>query len=341
MKLIESSVTLLQQEEGLRGIRKQIELAGRTCYKSEDKVTGNSAQIFVDRMIESGHTAMLEHGTVYLHFTWSGAVCQVCNQTLPSKVLDRYAMNPYSRVNYHGNDVYITTNMRVIEENGWMQDIENYLCEPTEYHERRISLKFVTDRGVSHELVRHRVFSFAQESTRYCNYSKDKFGNELTFIIPSWLDIPEGMAYWHDGICFRVGASDENPMGISVMPANFDDAEAISCYLHSLDSCNRTYMRLLKAWEEKKEDKRFRTGFKNNPLTPQQARQVLPNALKTEIVMTGFVSDWKHFFDLRLLGTTGKPHPDMLLLAQKAKKVLQDNDLWTLIYPDNEEVSNN
>lgn len=306
MKLIESSVTLLQQEEGLRGIRKQIELAGRTCYKSEDKVTGNSAQIFVDRMIESGHTAMLEHGTVYLHFTWSGAVCQVCNQTLPSKVLDRYAMNPYSRVNYHGNDVYITTNMRVIEENGWMQDIENYLCEPTEYHEKRISLKFVTDRGVSHELVRHRVFSFAQESTRYCNYSKEKFGNEITFIIPSWSDIPEG---------------------------TYKTLAQVTPVVKGVK--NRLFFNQLSAVQDA-----YNTLIEEE-CTPQEARQVLPNALKTEIVMTGFVSDWKHFFDLRLLGTTGKPHPDMLLLAQKAKKVLQDNDLWTLIYPDNEEVSNN
>lgn len=301
MKLIESSVTLLQQEEGLRGIRKQIELAGRTCYKSEDKVTGNSAQIFVDRMIESGHTAMLEHGTVYLHFTWSGAVCQVCNQTLPSKVLDRYAMNPYSRVNYHGNDVYITTNMRVIEENGWMQDIENYLCEPTEYHEKRISLKFVTDRGVSHELVRHRVFSFAQESTRYCNYSKEKFGNEITFIIPSWSDIPEG---------------------------TYKTLAQVTPVVKGVK--NRLFFNQLSAVQDA-----YNTLIEEE-CTPQEARQVLPNALKTEIVMTGFVSDWKHFFDLRLLGTTGKPHPDMLLLAQKAQKVLQDNGLWTLIYPDNE-----
>lgn len=329
MRLIESKAELLIQEKGLQGIYKQIELAGRTCYKSEDKITDSSSVDFVKRMIESGHTAMLEHGTVYLKLP------PVIDPMTVNKTFD-YMRNPYSRVVVNGYDAdYVTTNLRVLQENDWLGDLK-YLCEPAELHQRRISIKFTTDRGVSHELVRHRVFSFAQESTRYCNYSKDKFGNELTFIIPSWLDIPEGMAYWHDGICFRVGASDENPMGISVMPANFDDAEAISCYLHSLDSCNRAYMRLLKAWEDKKEDKRFRTGFKNNPLTPQQARQVLPNALKTEIVMTGFVSDWKHFFDLRLLGTTGKPHPDMLLLAEKAKKVLEENDLWYLIYKPNE-----
>lgn len=300
MKLIESSVTLLQQEEGLRGIRKQIELAGRTCYKSEDKVTGNSAQIFVDRMIESGHTAMLEHGTVYLHFTWSGAVCQVCNQTLPSKVLDRYAMNPYSRVNYHGNDVYITTNMRVIEENGWMQDIENYLCEPTEYHERRISLKFVTDRGVSHELVRHRVFSFAQESTRYCNYSQDKFGNEITFIIPSWSDIPEG---------------------------TYKTLAQVTPVVKGVK--NRLFFNQLSAVQDA-----YNTLIEEG-CTPQEARQVLPNALKTEIVITGFVSDWRHFFNLRYFGTTGKPHPDMLQLTTKAKAVLEEAGLWKEIFPNN------
>lgn len=306
MKLIESSVTLLQQEEGLRGIRKQIELAGRTCYKSEDKITEDSAEEFVDRMIKSGHTAMLEHGTVYLQdIAWN------------SSPLQKYAKNKYSiykniylekEVIEDGNDVdtdykyahYVTTNLRVIVENGWQEDLK-YICEPTEYHEKRISIKFITDRGVSHELVRHRVFSFAQESTRYCNYSKEKFGNEITFIIPSWSDIPEGT--------YKTLAQ-VTPVVKGVKNRLF---------FNQLSSVQDAYNTLI---EEE--------------CTPQEARQVLPNALKTEIVMTGFVSDWKHFFDLRLLGTTGKPHPDMLLLAQKAKKVLQDNDLWTLIYPDNE-----
>jgi len=229
---------------------------------------------------------------------------------------------------YFEHIAYITTNFRVIIENNWLDDLK-YICEPTEFHEKRLSMKVITDIGVTREFNRHRTFSIVEQSTRYCNFSKDKFGNELTFIIPNWLDIPEGSAYWHDGICFRVGASDENlMMGISVMPANFDDAEAISCYLHSLDSCNRAYMRLLKAWENKKEDKRFRTGFKNNPLTPQQARQVLPLCTKTEVVYTAFESDWREWFAQRLFGKTGEPHPQIKQLAELIKQEFEKVGVW-------------
>lgn len=299
MKLIESQAILIPQEEGLDGIYKQIELAGRTCYKSEDKITEASSVDFVKKMITSGHTAMLEHGTVYLRVVWSGAVCQVCNQSMPNKILDRYGQNKYSVVKYHGNDVYITTNYRVIVENGWQDDLK-YICEPTEYHERRISLKFITDRGVSHELVRHRVFSFAQESTRYCNYSKDKFGNEITYIIPSWSDIPEGT--------YKTLAQ-VTPVVKGVKNRLF---------FNQLSAIQDAYNILIE-----------------EGCTPQEARQVLPNALKTEIVVTGFVSDWRHFFNLRYFGTTGKPHPDMLQLTTKAKAVLEEAGLWKEIFPNN------
>ena len=165
MKLIKPSFSIIEQQAGLEGIYKQIEMAGRTCYRSEDKITENSAKEFVDRMIKSGHCAMLEHGTVYLKFFWSGAVCSHCAQIKHHKLLDKYCMNKYSKVNYHGNDVFVTTNMRVLVENNWLDDLK-YLCEPTEYHEKRICVKFVCDRAIANEFVRHRVFSFAQESTR-------------------------------------------------------------------------------------------------------------------------------------------------------------------------------
>ena len=160
MKLIESSVELLKQEPGMPGINKMIELAGRTCYKSEANITENSAEEFVKRMVNSRHMAMLEHGTVYLKLP-----PVIDKKTTLSHSFD-YDKNPYSRIVFNGYDAdYVTTNLRVLQENGWLDDLK-YLCEPTEFHERRITLKFITDRGVSHELVRHRVFSFAQESTR-------------------------------------------------------------------------------------------------------------------------------------------------------------------------------
>lgn len=313
MKLIKPSFEIWNQPTGLEGVYKQIEKVGRVCYKSEDKITEDSAKPFVDRMIKSGHGAMLEHGTVYLHI-----------KGIDRTDITKYLYNKYSKVVEGSLDhFYVTTNYRVLIENGWLDDLQ-YICEPTEYHERRVTVHFVCDRGVSHEFVRHRVFSFAQESTRYCNYSKDKFGNEITFIIPCWLDIPEGKAYWHDGINYRVGVTEENIFGESVNPKAWFNKESncveVHDYIQALDNAEKAYLRLMSAWENRVTDRRYVTGFKGNPWTPQQARAVLPNALKTELVMTGFVSDWNHFFDLRARGTTGAPHPQAKELAEPLMK---------------------
>ena len=164
MKIIEPSVQILEQGPGLQGVYKQIELAGRTCYKSEDKMTETSAEDFVNRMIKSGHGAMLEHGTVCL-------TLQYGKDRNESDRIEKYIKNKYSVcIEDNNGKFYITTNLRVLVENNWLKDL-HYLCEPTKYHQRRVTVRFVCDRGVSHELVRHRVFSFAQESSRYCNYS--------------------------------------------------------------------------------------------------------------------------------------------------------------------------
>ena len=152
MKLIKPSFEIIEQAPGIQGVKKQIERAGRTCYKSEDKITDTSCEEFVNRMVNSGHGAMLEHGTVYL-------------QTDDDDIADFYYNNKYSKVTPTKDFYYITTNFRVLVENNRLWDLE-CLCDPTEYHEKRITVKFICDRGVSHEFVRHRVFSFAQESTR-------------------------------------------------------------------------------------------------------------------------------------------------------------------------------
>lgn len=287
MKLIKPSYEFWEQKEGLSGVEAQIERAARVCYASEPK--GEVGEL-LGKLIKAKHYAMLEHGTVYLMIDCSGRLIDVAN---------KYIQNKYSKVSLHSDGVHycITTNYRVLVENNWLDDLK-YLCEPTEYHEKRITVKFTMDRIGSQSFCRHRVFSFAQESTRYCNYSKDKFSNEITFIIPSWLNIPEGIAYWHDGLGYRVGADPNNTdfdasLGYINKSSNYDS------FLYALENAEKSYFRLLK--EEWK---------------PQQARQVLPNALKTELVMTGFVSDWKHFFDLRAIGTTGKPHPDAEILAK-------------------------
>jgi thymidylate synthase (FAD) len=286
MKLIKPSFEIWNQPAGLEGVYKQIERVGRVCYKSEDKITEDSAKPFVDRMIKSGHGAMLEHGTVYL---------KVFNVIENSELIDKYKSNKYSVVkegtevyNCHGDILYgsckcITTNYRVLVENGWLDDLK-YICEPTEYHEKRITVHFVCDRGVSHEFVRHRVMSFAQESTRYCNYSKDKFGNELTFIQPCWLDDERLKLYGPYHTVIR-------------------DKSLESIFIASLNNAEKDYIDLIDL------------GWK-----PQEARAVLPNSLKTELVVTGFVSDWNHFFDLRARGTTGAPHPQAKELAEPLMK---------------------
>ena len=278
MKLVKPYFEIWEQPAGLEGVYKQIEKVGRVCYKSEDKITEDSAKPFVDRMIKSGHGAMLEHGTVYLfcpteEYVDSNGDVQYYNP------LEKYQDSNYSALADSNEGMYVTTNLRVLVENGWMGDLQ-YLWEPTEFHEKRITVHFVCDRGISHEFVRHRAMSFAQESTRYCNYSKDKFGNELTFIIPCWVgEKQENVSLENRDICGNTYAE--------------------LCFKENLAKAERAYFTLIKE------------GWK-----PQEARTVLPNSLKTELVVTGFVSDWDYFFDLRARGTTGAPHPQAKELAE-------------------------
>lgn len=254
------------KDELINSVYRQIEVAGRTCYKSEDKITETSAKEFVDRMVKSGHGAMLEHGTVYLRIPDVSSdgqwVYPAKGKYLGNKYsvtksrLEGVAQNPYSVF-------YVTTNHRVLVENNWLDDLQ-YICEPTEFHEKRVTVKFMCDRGVSHEFVRHRVFSFAQESTRYCNYSKDKFGKECTFIEPCWFK--EDTYY-----------------------------ATRKMYESTLTYAEKMYFSLLDMnWK------------------PQQARAVLPNSLKTELIMTGTLTQWEGFFKLR---DAGSAHPQAYELA--------------------------
>ena len=277
MKLIKPSFKIWEQEPGLEGIYKAIERAGRICYKSFDKITEDSAKPFVDRMIKSGHGAMLEHGTVYL---------KVPNDELLRNFIDGIPSNfNYSWCNVNpimdkDNNVYITTNFRHIIEHK-LEDYLKYLCEPTEFHEKRITVRFILSRSIAQEYTRHRVFSFAMESQRYCNYSTDKFSNEVTFIQPCWLDDERLKLYGPYHTVIR----DKSPESIFI--ANLNNAE-------------RDYLDLI------------RLGWK-----PQEAREVLPNACKTELVMTSFVEDWINFFKLR---TASNAHPQARELAIPLKE---------------------
>lgn len=295
MKLIKPSFEILPQSEGLDGIYKQVEYAGRTCYKSHDKITEDSAKGFVDRMINSGHGAMLEHGTVYLILKWWHVF-----------KFFKYLLNPYSKIRRFK---YITTNLRVLVENNWLNDLK-YLCEPTEYHEKRITVKFTTDQGILREFTRHRVFSFAVESTRYCNYSKNKFDNEITYILPSWIDetiLPPKISFhcsddWGTAMCEHYyDFTEEGKKDWDVSDVDTGN------FLFALDSCEQIYLSLIKrGWQ------------------PQQARNILPLATKCEMIMTGFASDWKHFFYLR---TPVNAHPQARELAIPLKEEFTKRNL--------------
>ena len=247
MKLITPLFEIIEQSPVIQGVKKQIELAGRTCYKSEDKITDTSCEEFVNRMVNSGHGAMLEHGTVYLYLP--------IDDNNFSKLVEKYTENKYTVVN---QNQFVTTNYRVLVENGWLDDLQ-YQCEPTEYHKKRITVKFILPISISREFIRHRTASFAEQSTRYCNYSRDKFGGELTFIKP----------YWYD---------------------QYKEEFESSCQYYE-----DTYMMAIES------------GLK-----AQEARELLPLCTKTELIMTGFVSDWEHFFKLRCHSTA---HPDARALA--------------------------
>lgn len=280
MRLIKSSFEIIEQQSGEVGMLKHIETCGRVAWKSEERITDDSHIKFIDMLKGVNHGSVLEHGTVYLEINNSQ------NGNF-NTLKDKYIGNKYSKVIVKDKpddlsnrgivfcEAFITTNYRVLIENNWLDDLKCQ-CKPTKYHEKRYTVRFVCDRGVSHEFVRHRTFSFTQESTRYCNYTKDKFSNEITFIIPCWIDIKEGTYSYGVARPFKTSTPEE-------------------AWADSLIMAEDSYDFLInKGWK------------------PQQARSILPNSLKTELIMTGFVSDWKHFFMLR---TAKGAHPQAQELA--------------------------
>ena len=285
MNIIKPSYEILPQGEGIDGVFKQIELCGRTCYKSSDKTKEGSAKPFVERMVNSKHNSMLEHGTIYLHVAYDNEFF------VPESLLVKhYRENKYSKVMQIGSDYYITTNYRVIVENEWFDDLD-YICEPTEWHEKRITVRFTTQIAVSREANRHRVDSIAEQSTRYCNYSKDKFGGEISINMPKWaMEQGADLVAWGD--------EEDLIRLLSVMPAY------------------KKWTPITKWWfANKVSEMMYLSLVEDDGMKPQDARVVLPLDTNTELIHTAFVSDWKHFFDLRSKGTTGAPHPDIEMLA--------------------------
>lgn len=272
MKLIKPNYEILQS----KGLYEDIEIAARTCYQSQDKIMQGSAEKIVSNLIERGHGAMLEHGTVYL------LLPNVQSFNIGRDTYYKYRHNSYSSSKVESDDAhnvftgYITTNYRVLVENGWLDDLR-YQCEPTEFHEKRYSVRFLCDIGVSREFNRHRVDSIAEQSTRYCNFTKEQFGNEITFIQPDWVSndaITETQSI-EDGfrqLCLEVAQNS----------GEIEGWNAVVYWLFSLMAAEFSYLGCIK-----------------NGWTAQQARDCLNLSTKTELIHTAFVSDWKHFFSLR------------------------------------------
>lgn len=319
MKIINADAIYLKPDDNLYKI---IEKIGRTCYKSEDKITNNSAPAFVKMLSDRNHLAMLEHATVYFKCDSNTYVILF---DFISKFCDIAPYFKYIKGTWLGNydACYVSASLRTMleiqnENNMYIRDvfkpfinilakeypelftpvnfeyqIDNYGVELlsrekfinsieqfvtplnpdyTKKDKRNTlmthlthSVKFTCDRGVSHELVRHRPCSFAQESTRYCNYSLDKHDNQLTFIKPCFWDL-------------------NNP----------DDLWLYSQWESTMQSAEKTYLKMI-----------------SSGATAEKARSVLPNSLKTEIVCTATENEWQHILNLRLKGTTGAPHPQM------------------------------
>lgn len=302
MELIKQSFEIFEQEipviklndsnesyknRYLEYMYKHIEKCGRTCYKSEDKITENSAIKFVNGLIKSKHYSVLEHGVIYL---------QVPNDR--PGVIMRYVNNPYTKITNELGTHYITTNYRVIIENGWEEDLQ-YLSEPTEYHEKRHTVLLHSCIHTYKDLTRHRRMSFSIESTRYCNYSKtEKFG-EMKFVLPSWLEYlnKEGIYYGEmrdASYRYKIGDSLINCKNSLGDPETHNKVYSEIIFLNHLFEIEWLYKSLIeKGWQ------------------PQQAAEILPQCTAADVVMSGFASDWEFVFKLRTsyMHATGMPHP--------------------------------
>lgn len=298
MILIQPYWQVLEQEPGIEGMYKQIEYCGRISHKSEDQITGVSYKKFIDKMRNLKHFATFEHGTVYL------VIEEDSNpyETKWKDIVDFYVKNPYSKVNHYDWSYYITTNYRVIVENDRNSDMR-FWCEPTEWHEKRHTVIFTCDIGVSREYNRHRVDSILEESTRYCNYAKH--GKEsLNVIVPVWLRenysnvLNDYLNKDLKDYCYLVSDDRE------------DDFKDIDYWMFANKCAEFCYNKLINECK----------------WVPQQARTILPLDTKTTLAHTAFDSDWSHFFCLRALGTTGAPHPSAKELAEPLMKFFKDSN---------------
>ena len=281
MKLIKQSFEILEQKDfTLVGIKKFIERCGRVCYKSEDKITDTSYEKFVNMLERKDHARPLEFGTVHLKMNYT-EFSTIIRATLLKKdkwnnIWIKYNFNPIEHcLNITTNYRYYLEIKKVLKDTLNL-DMDVYIAEEdNEFYPKRYTAHMILDRGVMDEFRTHVELSHLAESTRYCNYSKDKFSNEVTFIEPCWLDMhdtDEGREVtrnWNFDIL--------DGCAIIAEEGEFDDAR--DAFLTSLNVAEHCYLELLqKGW------------------TPQQARSVLPIGIKSELISCGFKEAWENFF---------------------------------------------
>ena len=298
MKLINQNVEEWHCGYTLPEIWSHIAKCARVCYQSEPRNNEETDEEFVKRVILRNHSleeigesrelqlklhlSCLEHGTIYLNIP-----CE--EDTLTA--IRFFENNIYSKHNCSSNARYhITTNMRVIIENNLM-NVLHYITKPNVFHCIRTTFNITTDIGVARELARHRTHSISEESTRYCNYSKDKFNNELTFIKPCCLN-DEKLKLYGD---YHTVIRDKSPESI---------------FIANLNNVEKDYLDLIKlGW------------------TPQQARQILPLSTKVQTIHTAFESDWAEFISLRAGACSGSVHPNMKVIADKIKCLMSKENV--------------
>lgn len=312
IKVVNPSVEFWKQDGyTLDAIWKHIARCARVCYQSVPKDNGEDDYSFLVRTLFRGvepknintkdlvkyHLSVCEHATVHLKYPtfMPRAVAQAT----------RFTSNKYSRTKQYENYIYVTTNMRVLIEHHWIEELEfidvNNNCP---YYIPRPTICFITDIGASRELNRHRVNSVSEESTRYCAYDKGKFGNGITVAKLPWIPDVDPEDEGHDyteGFC-----NDNEIFDNNVIEEQYtNNWNAIDWFFYGLQICDLVYR------------KTRELGW-----TAQQAREILPLNTKTQVVHTAFVDDWEHYIDLRSNGISGVPHPMAKELADKVKFLL-------------------
>ena len=301
MKFINSSVEIVDQGNTILDGYKHIEKAARNCYKSEDKIDDASWERMLNILKGKHHFSPLEHFTVYLTVSRD-------RLDIFLRIIDHYEFNPFSKVNIFEDVAYITTNFRVIVENKWQDDLK-YFTSPSEHHERRVTVKVNCSIGVSREWNRHRTMSISEQSTRYCNYTKGKFGSQITYVIPQW--VYNRQKSLEDSIDPLDGSSLEyikDLNGESLLNELSCHDRAVAAWMEHLENTEQNYSYLINEYEFK----------------AQEARGILPLDTATCVFYTAFVSDWKKFFNLRC---SEAAHPDIRVLANSLHKQFEERKL--------------